>query len=197
MIKTKHDHLPDIIIKVKEHGFVVFNDGDYDLNIIGVRNITNPQPNVFDDKLIVAYTVDGIWYTEEAKITTDAGRYWLQKPDYKPCAIYYHPQQARGAYKIGLHRGYKAIRQIRNVKYWRDGNKDQHADYSGKIHTGLIGLNLHRSSTREGGSNYVDKWSAGCQVFQNNADFQRFLELCDLQVSVLKYHTFTYTLIAE
>jgi len=197
MIKRTHDELPDILWTVKKHGFVVFEDGDYDLNIIGVRNVINPQPNRFDDKIIIAYMLDGQWITEEADFTTDPGRYWLQKPDYKPCAVYYHPQQARGAYKIGQHRGYRALKQVQKVKYWRDGDKGEHANYEGHVYKDLIGLNIHRSSLREGGSTYVDKWSAGCQVFQNNNDFQRFLELCDMQIKHLGYRTFTYTLITN
>lgn len=197
MIKKKHNGLPPVLKRVKENGFVVFDDGDYDLNIIGLRNLTNPQPNEFDDRLIVAYLKDGEWWTEEATITTDAGRYWLQKPDYKPCAIYYHPQQARGAYKIGLHRGKTGLRQIQPVQFWRDGNKDEHANYSGHVYKDLIGLNIHRSSERSGGARYVDKWSAGCQVFKYIDQFERFIELCKLQELSLGYHTFTYTLLAD
>ena len=197
MIRREHEELPDILWVVKKHGFIVFEDGDYDLNIIGIRNVTNPQDNQFDDKIVIAYLEDGKWITEEAAITTDPGRYWLQKADYKPCAVYYHPQQARGAYKIGQHKTYEALKQIYAVRFWRDGDKDEHAEYSGTVYKDLIGLNIHRSSLREGGSSYVDKWSAGCQVFQNNDDFQRLLELCKLQIKHLGYKTFTYTLISN
>lgn len=193
-----YDDLPPILWNVKRHGFAIFDDGDYDLNIIGIRNIVDPQPNIFDDEIAIVYPLNGSWVEERAPFTTDPGRYWLQKPEYKPCAVYYHPQQARGAYKIGLHRGkYKALTQHRAVKYWRDANKDEHADYSGEIYRSIIGLNIHRSSTKQGGSAYVDRWSAGCQVFQNTDDYDRFIELCDLQVQNLGYRTFTYTLITN
>lgn len=197
MIKQYHDQLPNILNVVKQHGFVIFDDGDYDLNIIGIRNVKNPKDNLFDDEIVIAYRLNEKWITETAAFTTDPGRYWLTKPDYKACAVYYHPQQARGAYKIDLHRGYKALRQIQPVQFWRDTNKDEHANYEGAIHKGLIGLNIHRSSTNKGGSTYVDRWSAGCQVFQNNDDFQRFLELCENQIKSLGYRTFTYTLISN
>lgn len=198
MIKKEYTDLPPILDAVKKHGFAVFADGNYDLNIIGVRNTINPQPNLFDDEIHIAYKLGDKWIVESAEFTTDAGRFWLEKPDYKACAVYYHPQQARGAYKIGLHRGrYEALVQIRPVSFWRDGNKDQHANYEGHVHKDLIGLNIHRSSIREGGSTYINKWSAGCQVFQNNNDYQRFIQLCKLQISALGYRTFTYTLITN
>jgi hypothetical protein len=198
MKQRHHDDLPEILWSVKRHGFAIFEEGDYNLNIIGIRNTANPQPNEFDDFLVVAYKREGEWITEEFSITTDPGRYWLQKPDYKPCAVYYHPQQARGAYKIGKHRGqYVALVQAKPVKFWRDADKDDHATYSGRIHEDRIGLNIHRSSTRENGSKYVDRWSAGCQVFADPADFARFMTLCDRQVRWTGYRSFTYTLISN
>ena len=201
-MKECYEGLPPIIEEVEKHGFKYFNDGNYDLNIIGVRRLNERQHNQFDDYLYVAYTVDGVWMTERFEITTDAGSYWLTKPDYKPCAIYKHPQQARGAYKIGLHRGkYAALVQVQPVEFWRDANKDEHADYNcSQVYKQRIGLNIHRASTRESGSSYVDKWSAGCQVFKyadTEKGFGRFMKLCRLQVENLGYHTFTYTLIAK
>lgn len=201
MIQNFYTNIPPILKKVQDHGFTIFHDGDYDLNIVGVRNLNSNRDNEFDDKLIVAYKTGDLWITEEFIITTDAGRYWLTKPDYKPCAIYKHPQQARGAYEIGLHKGkYEALKQWRPVEFWRDSNKDEHADYNcSKVYKEVIGLNLHRASTRESGSHYVDKWSAGCQVFKYADDrgFKRFMWLCHQQIRILGYRTFTYTLIGE
>ena len=201
-MKKQHDGLPDIIKEISEYGYAYFNDGDYDLNIIGSRRLNDRQDNEFDDLLIGAYTIDNIWYTETFDITTDPGSYWLTKPEYKPCAIYKHPQQARGAYKIGLHRGRSAaLVQVQPVEYWRDANKDEHADYNcSKIYKQRIGLNIHKASSRAGGSEFVDRWSAGCQVFRyadQERGFGRFMKLCRLQIESLGYHTFTYTLIAK
>lgn len=196
MITKTYNELPPILWNVKSYGFAIFEDGDYDLNIIGVRNIVDPKPNQFDDVLIVAYKLDGKWITEEAQITTDPGRYWLTKENYKPCAVYYHPQQARGAYVIRKHRGkYDALCQWRAVKFWRDGDKDEHAEYKGKVYKDLIVLNIHKSSSLPSGSQYVNKWSAGCQVFKYEKDFDRLMELAKLQIEHLNYRTFTYTLI--
>lgn len=196
MIKKFYDELPPILWTVKSYGFKIFEDGDYDLNIIGVRNVIDPKDNQFDDLMIIAYREDGKWVTEEAQITTDPGRYWLTKEGYKPCAIMFHPQQARGAYRIRKHRGrYDALCQWRAVKFWRDGDKDEHAEYSGQVYKDIIGLNLHKSSSSPHGSLYVNKWSAGCQVFKYEKDFNRMMELAHQQIKSLGYRTFTYTLI--
>lgn len=201
MIQNQYFQLPPILKKIQDYGFAIFDHGDYDLNIIGIRNLNSSQDNLFDDKLIVAYKTGDLWNTEEFIITTDAGRYWLTKPDYKPCAIFKHPQQCRGAYKIGLHRGkYEALTQQYPVTFWRDGNKDEHADYNcSKEYRAVIGLNIHRASTKPSGSHFVDKWSAGCQVFKYADDrgFKRFMWLCKKQIESLGYRSFTYTLIGE
>ena len=196
------EHLPPILDRVLLHGFKIFYDAPFDLNIIGERSIPG-KDNQFDDLINVVYKDElGRWIQEVFEATTDPGRYWLTKPDYKPCAIMVHPQQARGAYKIGLHRGsYNCLKQWRPVKLWRDSNMDEHADYTAPDGTDLpitrelVGINIHRSTTKKAGSYYVNKWSAGCQVFKYPQDFERFMELARLQIEMCDYHTFTYTLI--
>ena len=105
---------PKILDSVESHGFKIFDDGDYDLNIIAVRNLEN-NPNVFDDKMHVCFLKNGQWQERIFQITTDPGRFYLQDPTYRDgngVAVIYHPQQARGAYKIGLHGGkYECLRQ--------------------------------------------------------------------------------------
>jgi len=199
MKKRVYDELPPELVKVKEAGFVVFEDGNYDLNIVGFRKLGDPDGfNQFNDRICIIYKLNQKWIVEEGAATTDAGRYWLTKADYKPCAIMFHPQQARGAYQLGLHGGkYEALRQWKPVKFWRDGNKDEHLNYDGPVYKDLIYLNIHRSSVREHGSLYVDKWSAGCQVWQDPKDHARMVELCYKQIESLNYRTFTYTLLAE
>lgn len=188
---------PDILKKIEEeYGFKVFSDGAYDLNIIGVRNLEN-NANQYDDKLHVCYlSEDGHWKEDIFQVSTDPGRYWLEKEDYKACAVYKHPQQARGAYKVGMHRGkYEALVQCQPVEYWRDGNKDFKADYGGEVFKNIIGLNIHRSSIHD--SDEVNKYSAGCIVFSKMSDWESFMELVHKQKKTMGYHTFTFTLIAE
>lgn len=188
---------PKILTKIEEeYGFMVFDDGPYDLNIIGVRNLEN-NANQYDDKLHVCYlSEDGHWKEDIFQVSTDPGRYWLEKEDYKACAVYAHPQQARGAYQVGMHRGkYEALVQWRPVMYWRDGNKDEKADYGGEVFNATIGLNIHRSSIHD--SDEVNKYSAGCIVFSKMAEWEAFMELVHKQKRIMGFHTFTFTLIAE
>ncbi|MAH43130.1 hypothetical protein CL614_05425, partial [archaeon] len=55
------------------------------------------------------------------------------------------------------------------------------------------GINIHRSNPYTE-SYYVDKWSAGCQVFKKIADFNTFMEICRKAKDIWG-NSFTYTLI--
>lgn len=197
MYSSSSTALPKILEHIAlEHGFKYFDDGDYDLNIIGERRISDRVTNEFDDYINIVHLERGKWIWHRYQATTDPGSYWLQKPGYKPTAIMKHPQQARGAWVLGMHRGkYEALVQWKPIQLWRDGNKDNHLDYSGEITTELVGINIHRSSTRPGGSKFVEKYSAGCQVFKDRAGLDKLVELAKLQRDTLGYKTFTYTLI--
>ena len=198
-MKTKaYPEQPPILDLVKQRGFVIFNDGNYDLNIIALRRLDNRQHNRFDDTLHIVYKQGDSWLHEYCECTTDAGTYWLTKEDYRKdgVAVLIHDQQARGAYKIGKHRGYKALEQVQNVSIWRDNNLDSVADYNcSEVHKGVYKCNIHRASTRPNGSTYVNKWSAGCIVVSKNDDFLRVMHLAEKQVLSLGYRTFTLTLL--
>ena len=189
---------PEILQKVEEHNFMVFSDGDYDLNIIAVRNLEN-NPNVFDDKLHVCYLLGGEWKEHIFQVTTDPGRFYLEDESYrdgKGVAVIYHPQQARGAYKIGLHGGkYEALRQWQPIKFWRDRNFDDKADYAGEVHKDLIYVNIHRASIK--GSTQIGRYSAGCIVFSDPKEFDIFMGLAKKQISSLGYRTYTLTILGE
>ena len=49
---------------VKSKGYKWFENGDYNLNIVGIRNSStnNEITNKFDDLLTVSYKIDGVWY---------------------------------------------------------------------------------------------------------------------------------------
>ena len=205
MQKIVSKRRPPLLQKVEMHQFKVFDSADYDLNIIGVRNVLNPQINRFDDEIHIIYRLDGNWVDEWGPATTDPGLYYLEKEDYRQdgVAVMMHPQQCRGAYRIDYHnkgnrtKRYFCLRQHKSVKIWRDNNLNKRADYEGPIYTGVYYLNIHRSSKHKGGSNYVHNWSAGCQVWKDPNDFKRMMELARLQVTKTGYTTFTYTLITN
>ena len=187
---------PAILTTVEKHGFKAFRTGEYNLNIIGVRNLTSKKAGLFDDKMYIVFKKQGRWQEYIAQITTDPGRYYLEKTDYRKdgVAIMVHPQQCRSAYKIGKHTNYTALRQDKAIMIWRDNNHDAYLDFDSPIHTGIFGINIHRSSTHPDGSKIVHKWSAGCQVFQNIHDFDIFMELCYKSAEIYG-DSFTYTLV--
>jgi len=186
--------IPFLLQAVKSLGHQVFTNGDYNLNIIGVRNPI-PRTNEFDDMICVVYKEDGKWITRCWPATTDPGTYWLKNPMKTTGTAIMVPGQYRGAYKIGMHRGqYQALVQRGGkVRIWRDNNRDEILNYEEDEVDGFFGINIHRA-TAHGASPEVNKWSAGCQVFQDSDDFAEFMAL--VNKSSEKYGpVFSYTLI--
>ena len=187
--------LPPILQAVEAKGYAVFTNGDWNLNITGIRS---PQrvANAFDDRLCVTYKVDGIWTTETYEITTDPGSPYLLRPiNNYGCAVLC-PGQWRGCYTIGKHRGqYLALVQSGKVKVYRDNNRDNIIDMDPEtVQEGYFGINIHK---RDGTSDTVNGASAGCQVFRYEKEFNRMMWLAGKQVSERGFKTFTYTLLEE
>ena len=178
-------------------GYAFFTEGNYNVNIIGVRN-PNLIANSFDDTMIVAFKIAGRWVLKEYPITTDAGKYWLLHPiNKKGCALLV-PNQYGGVYKIDLHGGryYALCQRNGEVEVYRDDTKDQILDFNDATKEwGMFGINIHRSNPR-GQSTSVDKYSAGCQVFKSVYDFNEFMNICDNARNAWG-NSFTYTLIKE
>ena len=178
-------------------GYAFFENGNYNVNIIGVRN-KNLVANSFDDTMLCAYKVGGEWILKEWQITTDAGKYWLKHPmNEKGCALLV-PNQYRGVYKIDKHGGrYEALCQRNGkVEVYRDDNKDQILDFNDVTREwGMFGINIHRSNPYTE-SSVVEKWSAGCQVFKKVDDFNEFMAICQ-KASNEWSNSFTYTLLKQ
>ena len=205
MQKRVYREEPHIIQKVREHGFKVFDKQDFDLNIIGVRNLQSKRANLFDDEIHIIYKERGFWVDEYGPATTDPGTYYLLNENYRPddgVAILVHPQQILSGYVLGPHgkTGYTALvnRGKNPTKVWRDGNRDERLDMGGVVYEGYFGCNIHRASLRNesGATLEVGAWSAGCSVWQYSGDFEIMLQRCREQINRLGYKTFTYTLIA-
>ena len=180
---------------IEAKGYAFFTEGDYNVNIIGIRN-PNQIANSFDDSLICAYKVFGEWIIKEWQITTDAGRYWLKNPMNSKGTAILVPNQYRSVYKIDLHLGkYEALCQRNGkVEVWRDDNKDQILDFNDSTKEwGYFGINIHRSNPNNE-SKVVEKWSAGCQVIAANDDWTAFMKIMRKARDVWG-NSFTYTLI--
>ena len=176
-----------------------FESGNYNLNIVGVRNseTNNKVTNKFDDCLTVSYNFQGEEKFHCFECTTDPGKHWVENVLNPNGVAILVPGQYRGSHKIGLHQGkYEALRQKKPLKVYRDGDRDDTYDFiEENVHEGIYGINIHRATAREGGKSVqVDKWSAGCQVIAANDDFKLFMEICRKARDVWG-NSFTYTLI--
>lgn len=167
----------------------------YELNIVGLRG-SNTISNRFDDEIHVFYKVKAFkWNYHVYKATTDPGTFWLENPMQPQGTAILAEGQYVNAYRLGLHRGeYEALVQQKPVTIIRDYDRNAKLDFfNGTKTTGLYGIDIHRAS-RTGTTKTVDKYSAGCQVFENAEAFQQFLQLCERQRQ-LYGNNFTYTLI--
>jgi len=185
---------------VKEKGYAWFEKGDYNLNIVGVRNSSTGDEvtNSFDDKITLSYKVNDEWRFHSYDCTTDPGRYWVENIMRVEGVACMKEGQYRSAYRIDKHRkSYDALCQRgAKVTVYRDRNKDGCYDLDdSNTQTGYFGINIHRATGRAGKkSTQVDKWSAGCQVIAANEDWNDFIEICYKARDVWG-NNFTYTLL--
>ncbi len=186
---------------VKSKGYKWFENGDYNVNIVGVRNSStdNEVTNKFDDWMTISYKVNGEWNFHCYDCTTDPGKYWvdnLMNPDGVAIVV---PGQYRGSHKIRKHQGkYDALCQQKPIKVWRDDNEDNIYDHiADDVQDGIFGINIHRATRYpDRKSTQVDKWSAGCQVIAAYNDFEEFMNVM-YKARDAWSNSFTYTLITS
>lgn len=174
-------------------GYAYFTDGELNLNIIGIRQSStgNKVTNLFDDFLTLSYKHNGVWVFKQWAATTDPGTKGVKEFHNAAGVARLVAGQYRGSHAIGLHQGkYEALKQAKNVKVYRDANKDMTYDES-KIQEGIFGINIHKAGAD---STYVENWSEGCQVFKRSADFDEFMVIVK-KAAALHGNSFTYTLL--
>lgn len=173
-------------------GYSFFEKGDYNLNIIGIRNLsTNKIDNLFDDTLFLAYKVEGRFNTLQFPMTTQPGAYYMQNLMNKLGAAILVPGQYK-SYELGLHQGkYEALVQRGKLKIYRDKDRDLEYDYENISDSIADGINIHKAGRA---STKIDNWSAGCQVLAYSADFDVLMALAKRSKS-LYGDKFTYTLL--
>jgi hypothetical protein len=181
---------------VKSKGYVWFEGTkDYDVNIVGVRNSATGDKvtNVFDDTMTISYKENGEWKFHTWSCTTDPGKKGVMEYHNVAGVARLVEGQYRGSHTLGLHQGkYEALRQAKNVKVFRDANRDMKYDET-KIAEGVFGINIHKAGAD---STYVENWSEGCQVFKKATDFEEFMKICR-KASTIHGKSFTYTLIGS
>lgn len=185
----------DVIKSLMKKNYKMFAD-PFELNIVGIRS-ADLTPNIFNDKLMVFYKGEDLTdppIIKEYTITTDPGLYWLNHPSNIEGTAILFPGQY-DVYAIDKHRGkYDALCQRRgNVKVYRDDNKNNRYDPTKTEIGSDFGINIHKAGEE---SAAVNKWSAGCQVFQRESDFNEFMEMCQTHRAI-HGNKFTYTLITE
>ena len=160
----------------------------FPFHFIGIRSKAN-LPNQFDDLFAC---IDGNQITWST-CTTNAGTHWLKNLLNPKGAALLKPNQYIDTWKIGMHQNkYEAFCQAKPVTVFRDKNLNDIAEETNVTETGYFGINIHRASDKMI-SKIIDKWSAGCQVLNNPADFNNLLATAKTK----KMDFFTYTLLNE
>jgi len=183
---------------VKGKGYVWFEDAKnkgFDVNIVGVRNDSTGDKvtNVFDDYITLSYKENGEWRFHIWPATTDPGTKGILETTNKSGIARLVEGQYRGSHTIRLHQGkYEALGQSKNVKVYRDSNRDMKYDET-KIEEGVFGINIHHAGAD---STYVNDWSMGCQVFKKTKDFEEFMKICR-KAKDIHGNSFSYTLIGS
>lgn len=197
----------DIQSVMHDKGYKFFYRGLYNLNIIGIRS-NESESDKFDDEIHVIYTNQKKEKIHEIfPCTTDPGKYWLLNPMRKKGTIIMVPGQYSGVYKVGMHKSYKALEQIKPIAYVRDNSKDSKLDfslyetevpnrYNPSFEITNSKTNIHRASKWQNLLK-VGRYSAGCQVLQIATDFNKLIKLCEEQENWGQGSTFTYTLLEE
>lgn len=180
---------------LERQGYAFFDQGDYNLNLIGVRAASR-RPGPFDDRLLVAFRQAGQPTVFAMALTTDPGASYLRAPINADGAAILKPGQYRGMWEIGLHRSkYTALVQRGVCTVYRDTNRDDTLDDGPSEQTGYFGINLHHARD-VGITTDVGNWSAGCQVLADHEEFDLVMALAEL--AAVRYgKSFTYTLIQE
>ena len=182
-----------VLAMYRDNDYKIFDKGDYNLNIFGIRATCN-MSNSFNDAIGVLYKVNGIWQLFKCNATTDPGLYYRENPcNVKGTAVLatgYH----KSAFKVGRHQGkYEALVQNVPLPLHRDFNKDNVVDTDSQPLKEFAGINLHKAGRN---SVQVDKWSAGCQVIASQKDWDEFMSL--VHESSRRYGSkFSYALFTE
>jgi hypothetical protein len=167
--------------------------GEWELNIIGIRN-ENAQPNSFDDTICLLFKDH---YGDDTLLTfsctTDVALFWSAHPTNVEGCIVMKEGHYPNAYKMGVCYGYKALKQVGEIRYVINNKMDGILDYEfTKEVIGNFATPIHYALLSEK-KEVAEKWNAGAQVI--NTGWLEFLEVCDHSVLITEKKTFDYTLL--
>jgi hypothetical protein len=181
---------------VKRLGYKWFENGDYNVNIVGIRNSDTGSKvtNLFDDWITISWKEQGKWCYQIYAATTEPGKKGMLEGKAKGGVFILKEGQYRGSHEIGLHLGkYKALRQCGALRGYRDGDRDLEFDLVQEQEVWNAGVNIHKAGKN---STYVENWSEGCQVFKIEQDFNEFMKIIE-KAATIYGDRFTYTLIGS
>ena len=148
--------------------------------ILAMRNNADTT-NVFDDK---AYIMQGNKCLFVTSCTTNSGSYGLLnfgKWNKDGVAVIKSNDWYYDVYRYGLHKGkMEALRQVGNMKYYRDKNKDGKINESGKVYVDNYYTNFHANDyTRRIGIKtwLIGGWSVGCIVCNDLTRYYAFIDM--------------------
>ncbi len=159
----------------------------FDYWLLGVQSNEDKFDN-FDDKF---YLFKGNHFVLATTGTTNAGKtaiFGYEKFNKEGVAVIKTNEWFYELWKNGLHHGkMKALRQLNDIKFYRDNNKNVKIEEIGKVYEGIIFCNFHTNDY-----NPLTKlvkwiiggWSACCQVCNNPTDYYKIIELTKYQKSV-------------
>lgn len=165
---------------------------------LAVRSLEN-TPNIYDDKMYLFKAEKCIAVTS---CTTDPGSAGLidyKKYNTNGIAVVKADEWYYDLWAYGLHKGkMQALKQIKDILFYRDNNANSKAEEIGKIFKGIIGINWHTASYLTDEKSIktlivptVGTWSLGCQVM--NVLEEYYMMLCHVK----KQKSVTYCLIKE
>jgi len=163
----------DLKNSVEKNNMVFFDNGNFNLNYIWVRNDLNAT-NHFTDDLFVAYKENDEEQVLNIKCTTKPG---LRGSLLNPTTV--EGITGTAVIKEGQYRGawefrdteaefshYPYFRQIKDIDYFRDGNKDTVIDEVQEQDDKIFGTQWHKMSNvgdkRKIENFEVNNWSLGC-----------------------------------
>lgn len=158
---------------LEKNNMIFFDNGDYNLNFIWVRNDLIAD-NHFSDDLFVAYKINGVEQVLNIKCTTVPG---LRGSLYNPLTVagatgtaIIKDGQYRSSWKFidsySQFSTYPFFQQIKPIDYYRDGNKDNIINEVQEQDDRLFGTHWHRMSNvgdkRLVESFEINNFSLGC-----------------------------------
>lgn len=181
---------------VMAKGYPFFTTGDYNLNLVGIRNTQDLHADTFNDLMCVAFFTDGEPHLFAFSATTDPGVYYRENPMSVTGTLILPPGHYPAMWRVGKHQGqYQALAQNRPVTVWRDNDGNAELNGGRATETGYFGINCHRAA-EYGVSQVVGRWSAGCQVVADSIEFDLLIALVK-RAAAQWGDSFSYTLLED